>query len=346
MSEAYSISGVAEVKRRGAFSTFLRRLVKEKPLGTFGAGIVVLLLLCGIFADFTWLSWVGVPAEWAESHGLAPYPYDETDLDARLAPPGPDHWLGADHLGRDMLSRVIHGARISMICGLGASVLSGIISLSIGLTSGYIGGKFDIILPRFVDAWITLPPLVIYLTLMSVLGAGQLQIIIVLGVGGGIGGSRGSRALAFWTKNSVYVDAARSIGCSTWRIVTRHLLPNVLPLVIIAFSMGVGGIILAEAGLSFLGFGIPPPVPSWGQMLSAEGRRYMYEAPWMALWPGLALTLAIYGLNMFGDAVRDLLDPRLRGGMGGYGQRGSDMAKKALAKIEAKVRKDLEGSAS
>ncbi len=317
MSEKTTTAEVtAAPRKRNRYAGFLVRLVREKPLGTVGLVIVILLLAAGIFAD-----------------QLAPYGMNEFVLKDRLAAPSARHWLGADNVGRDVLSRVIYGARISMIVGLSATALSTVVANAIGLTSGFIGGKTDLLAQRLVDAWLCFPGLVIYLTLMSVIGAGMLQVILVLGIGGGIGASRGSRALAFWVKESAYIEASRALGASTARIVLRHLLPNVLPMIIIGFSLGIGGVILAEASLSFLGFGIPPPMPSWGGMLSGPARQFMYQAPWMALWPGVALTLAVYGINMFGDAVRDLIDPRLRGGMGGMGEWGAERAKKALAKM-------------
>ena len=288
---------IEETRRRSALRGFLTRLVREKPLGTVGGIIVLILFLSGIFADF-----------------LAPYGYKETHVADRLSPPGfSGYLLGTDSVGRDMLSRIIYGARVSMIVALAASGLSAFVSVLIGLPSGYLSGKFDIVVQRFVDAWIVLPGLVIYLLLISLFGAGMLQIILVLGISGGIGGSRviGSAVIAI--KENVYIQAANAIGASTGRVLWRHLLPNIVPIVIISFTLGMAGVILAEASLSFLGFGIPPPFPSWGQMISGQARLHMERAPWLPLWPGVALALAVYGINMFGDALRDLLDPRLRG---------------------------------
>lgn len=329
MSDTTAMDSTAteQPKSRGRLADFLSRLVREKPLGTVGAVLVLVMLIAGIFAD---MGWAGLP-----DVGVAPYGVNELHLVDRLASPGGQYVLGTDNLGRDLLSRVIHGARVSIIIGLSASIISTVVAAAIGLSSGYIGGKYDLIVQRFVDAWICFPMLILYLTLMAVFGAGYLQLVLVLGIGGGIAGSRGSRALAFWVKESAYFEAARAIGCGTRRIILRHMLPNVLPMMIISFSMAVGGIILAEASLSFLGFGLPPETASWGGMLSGSNRVFMEKAPWLVIFPGLALTLAVYGLNMFGDAVRDLLDPRLRGGIGGgggLGERGSRMAQKALAK--------------
>jgi len=295
---------VAERKRHSWLVGFFIRLVKEKPLGTAGAVITLLLLFAGIFADF-----------------LAPYGMNETRVGPFLDAPSARFWLGTDHLGRDLLSRVILGARISVIVGLAATALATLLSVIIGILSGYIGGKFDLVVQRFVDAWMCMPWLPILIVIMSLVGQGMLGLIIVMGLWYGITGSRLVRSAVISIKWNVYVEAAVAIGCPTRRILTRHILPNIMAPTIILFSTSVPGVILTEAALSFLGFGIPPPEPSWGGMLSGTGRTYMEQSIWMVLWPGLALSTVVYGINMFGDAVRDLLDPRLRGGAGRYGVR-------------------------
>jgi len=295
---------VAEPKRRSFLVGFLIRLAKEKPLGMAGGIITLLLLLTGIFADF-----------------LAPYGMNETHIGEFLAPPSARFWLGADNLGRDVLSRVIFGARVSVIVGLSAAGLGTIISVIIGIVSGYIGGKLDLIVQRVVDAVMCIPAIVLLMVMISVIGAGMWSVIVVLGLLLGFVGSRIIRSAVIGIKENVYVAAAAAVGCSTTRILTRHILPNIMAPTIILFTIRVPNAILTEAALSFLGFGIPPPVPSWGGMLSGSGRSYMMRAPWMAFWPGLALATVVYGVNMFGDAVRDLLDPRLRGGVGRYGVR-------------------------
>ncbi|MDZ4230232.1 MAG: ABC transporter permease [Dehalococcoidales bacterium] len=277
------------------------RLFREKPLGTIGGAIVLILFLTAVFADV-----------------LAPYGYDEMLLSDRLQPSSAQHLLGTDNLGQDILSRIIYGARISMYVGLGGATLEIIVAMLIGLISGFFSGKTDLIIQRFVDAWMCFPPLFIYLTVMAVLGPGLIQVILVLGISTGIRSSRVVRSAVIGIRENVYVEAARAIGAPNIRILTRHILPNVMAPVIIIFTLAMGQMILAEATLSFLGFGIPPPMPSWGGMLSGRGRSYMLQAPWMALWPGLALAIVVYGINMLGDAIRDLLDPRLRGGLGRY----------------------------
>jgi len=296
---------VDERKKHSAAVVFLIRLVKEKPLGTVGGVVTLLLLLTGIFANF-----------------LAPYGMNESlGVENYLLAPSAKFWLGTDNVGRDILSRVIFGARISVIIGLTASTVATVISTIIGVACGYIGGKFDLIVQRVVDAWMCLPSLVVLLVVMSIVGAGMLPIIFVLGFQWGLVGSRIIRGAVLSIKENVYIGAAEAIGCSTPRILIRHILPNVMAPTIILFSTRVPNVILTEASLSFLGFGIPLPAPSWGGMLSGSGRQYMFLAPWMVIWPGLALSIVVYGVNMFGDAVRDLLDPRLRGGAGRYGMK-------------------------
>ncbi len=294
---------VAEVRKtRSIWAELFIRLVKEKPLGTVGGVIIIVLVLTGIFANL-----------------LAPYGFNEIILADRLDPPSAAHVLGCDNLGRDLLSRIIYGARISMLVGLCGALLEMVVGLLIGVTSGFFGGRFDMAMQRFVDSFMCFPPLVLYLTIMAILGPGLLQVILVLGVSGGIRSSRVSRSAVIGIKENVYFEAARAIGVPGGRTLMRHVIPNIMPVIIIGFSTVIGRMILSEATLSFLGFGIPPPTPSWGGMLSGTGRQYMLQAPWMCLWPGLALAVVVYGVNMLGDAVRDILDPRLRGGLGRYG---------------------------
>ena len=221
--------------------------------------------------------------------------------------------LGTDQLGRDLLSRLVYGARLSLTVGLAATTLNVGVAVLIGGISGFFGGKLDLGVQRFVDAWMAFPGLLLLLTIMSIAGRGLPQIILVLGITGGIGGSRVLRGAVIDIKENDYFLAAEAVGTPTTQILLRHVLPNIVAPLIIIFSINIGGVIISEASLSFLGFGLPPNIPSWGGMLSREGRRYMEHAPWLALWPGVALTIVVYSLNMFGDAVRDLLDPRLRG---------------------------------
>ena len=295
-------SPIREPKRRGRLADFFIRLWREKPLGTACGMIVLILIFVAIFADV-----------------VTPYPYDKINLLAMLEAPSARHLLGTDGLGRDFLSRLIHGARISLVVALAATTINVVVAALIGVTSGFLGGKFDLVVQRFVDAWMAFPGLLLLLTVMSIVGQGLLQIIVVLGITGGIGGSRVIRGAVIGVKENDYFLAARAVGTPTSQILIRHVLPNIMAPVIIIFSINIGGVIISEASLSFLGFGLPIEVPSWGAMLSREGREFMEQAPWLALWPGFALTITVYSLNMFGDALRDLLDPRLRGGEGSYG---------------------------
>jgi peptide/nickel transport system permease protein len=279
-----------------ALSRGLWRLVKEKPLGAFGGGIVLILMLCAIFA-----------------HWIAPYPYDETNVRQRLKPPGAQFYLGTDNLGRDLFSRIVYGARISMTVGFGAVTLSLLLATILGVTSGYFGGKVDVLVQRLVDACMAFPTLVILLSIMAVLGPGLLNVILVLGIVPSANRSRVIRSATLAAKENQFIEAAQAVGASHLRIILRYILPNVMAPIIIIATNALGAVILIEATLSFLGFGVPPPYPSWGEMLSGSGRSYMYKAPWMAIWPGVAISLAVFGFNMLGDALRDLLDPRLRG---------------------------------
>jgi len=303
MNDAIGIPSAEIVrKRRSRLADFFIRLVKEKPLGSFCGIIVLLLIFVSIFGDV-----------------LAPYPYYEVHPVDRLQGPSTQYLLGTDHIGRDFLSRLIYGARISLLVGLAATALNVVVAVLIGGISGFLGGKLDLAVQRFVDAWMAFPGLLLLLTIMSIAGRGLPQIIVVLGVTGGIGGSRVVRGAVISIKENDYFLAARAVGTPTGQILLRHVLPNIMAPIIIIFSINIGGVIISEASLSFLGFGLPPKIPSWGGMLSQEGRQYMEMAPWLALFPGLALTITVYCFNMFGDALRDLLDPRLRGGQGRYG---------------------------
>jgi peptide/nickel transport system permease protein len=269
---------------------------RRKPLGAFGGFLVVLMIGTALFANV-----------------IAPYAYDETIRGARMKAPGAQFWMGTDNLGRDVFSRVVYGARVSVAVGFGAVMIANILATIIGITCGYFGGKYDIAVQRVVDAWQSFPFLVVILSIMAVLGPGLMNVILALGVLGAAGASRVIRGAALSASQNQYVEAARAVGAGHLRIMIRYILPNVAATIIIIATIGLGGFILAESALSFLGFGVPPPYPSWGAMLSGSGRSFFYTAPWMAFWPGAAISFAVFGFNMLGDALRDVLDPRLRG---------------------------------
>jgi peptide/nickel transport system permease protein len=277
-------------------NSFLARLWRDKPLGTVGGLVLLLFVVVGVFAP-----WV------------APYDFNEIAPLDRMQAPSWAHWFGTDNLGRDVLSRCIYGAQLSVIIGCSAAALATVISAVVGIVSGYFGGKVDMAVQRVVDAWMSFPDLIVLIVVVSVLGPGMPQIIFTLGLLLGIGGSRIVRSAVVSVREHMYVHAAQSIGAGTLRILWRHVLPNVLPPIIVLFTTRVGSVILAESGLSFLGLGVPPPAPTWGSMLSGSGRTYMFQGPWLALAPGLCLTAVVYATNVFGDALRDLLDPRMRG---------------------------------
>jgi peptide/nickel transport system permease protein len=272
------------------------RFTRRKPLGAIGAVIVLALLVMAIFAD-----------------RIAPYSYDESIRGARMKAPTVQYWMGTDNLGRDIWSRVVYGARISVTVGFATIALATLMAAAIGISSAYVGGAYDIVIQRVVDAWMSFPALVVVLSLMAALGPGLLNLILALSILGAANASRVIRGATLSMMQNPYVEAARALGAGHIRIVILYVLPNVMATIVILATIGLGTVILAESSLSFLGFGIPPPYPSWGGMLSGSGRTFMYHAPWMALFPAAAISLAVFGFNMFGDALRDVLDPRLRG---------------------------------
>ena len=261
----------------------------------------------------------------AFADGLAPYGYEETIRGARFQRPGSAHWLGTDNLGRDLWSRIVYGARISVTVGFLTIALGTLLATAIGVSSGYLGGAYDLAVQRVVDAWMSFPYLVIVLSVMAVLGPGLLNVILSLAVITAAASSRVIRGATITVAQQPHVEAALAVGAGQLRVVLRHILPNVVPTILILATIGLGGVILAESALSFLGFGVPPPYPSWGAMLSGSGRTHMLRAPWMAIWPGVAISLAVFGFNMLGDALRDVLDPRLRGAVAGSARVGSSI---------------------
>jgi len=271
------------------------RFARKNPLGAVGAAIVLALLVMAAFAEV-----------------IAPYDYDEMIRGARMSAPSLRHWFGTDNLSRDMWSRIVYGARVSVTVGFGTIALGTLLGTLVGVSSGYAGGAYDLLVQRLVDAWMSFPYLIIALSVMAVLGTGLLNLVLSLAVIVAATSSRVIRGATIAAAQQAYVESGRAIGCGHARLVLRYVLPAVLPTIIILATIGLGGVILAESALSFLGFGVPPPYPSWGAMLSGSGRTYMFRAPWMAIWPGVAISLAVFGFNMLGDALRDVLDPRLR----------------------------------
>jgi peptide/nickel transport system permease protein len=277
-----------------------RALARRKPLGAISA-----MILCGLIATA-----VLAPL-------IAPYdPYrfnlNERGLPIRLQPPNAHFLFGTDTHGRDVLSRIIYGARVSLIVGFLSVAIGTLTGTLIGLVSGYWEGSIDQGLQRVVDTLMAFPGIVLALAVLSVFGQSLPNVILVIGLVIAPGASRVVRGTVLSVKHNAYVDAARAAGASSWRILLWHILPNVFAPILIIASVWLGNAIVIEAALSFLGLGTPPPTPTWGGMLSGEGRRSLETAPYLAIFPGLAISIVVLAFNMFGDAVRDLLDPRLR----------------------------------
>jgi len=272
-------------------------MLRRKPLGTIGGALVLVMLLAAVLASV-----------------LTPYGFAETNLRERFVSMSAAHWLGTDQIGRDLATRILYGARISLYIGFGAVALGSLLATLLGIFSAYWGGKVDLFLQRAVDAWMAFPPLLILMSIMSLLGPSVLNITLVLGVAAGLRDSRIVRGVALSVRENTYVEGALAMGSGHMRVTLVHILPNVLPTIIVVATTGLSTVILTEASLSFLGLGVPPPYPTWGGMLSLAGLDHMYRAPWLAIWPAVALSLAVFGFNMLGDALRDLLDPRLKGG--------------------------------
>lgn len=272
----------------------LWRFARRKPLGAAGAAVVIIMIVLAIFASV-----------------LAPENPNQTDILNKLSAPSSAHLLGTDNLGRDILSRVIYGARLSLLVGIGATLLGSAIGGVIGLVSAYAGGRIDDLVQRIVDALLGFPSLILLLALVAALGPSLITVIVALAVGNSPRVSRLVRSEALSVKEAAYIEAERAIGAGHARIIFRHLAPNCLATWLIYSATLFGGMILAEATLAFLGLGVPPPTPSWGRDLN-DAQTYFLQSPWMAIWPGVAMSLVVFGVNLLGDALRDVLDPRLQ----------------------------------
>jgi len=274
----------------------LRRFTVKRPVGAFSLALVVILILLAVFAPV-----------------VAPYDPLVQHSDAVMEAPDAHFLLGTDYFGRDILSRVIYGARISLTVAIAAVGLGLAAGVLIGLVSAYLGGTTDILVQRLMDAALAFPGLIFALAIVAALGPSLINVILAIAFTAIPRNNRIVRGSVLSEKSNLYVISAHSSGCSQWRIMWRHILPNVAAPIIIIGATELGAAILLEASLSFLGVGVPPPAPSWGSMLSGEYRTYMLAAPWMAFFPGVAISLAVLGWNLLGDALRDAWDPRLRG---------------------------------
>ena len=277
----------------------IRTLIRRQPLGTIGFVIAVFFAFVAVAGPLL-------------------YNFDYTEFHKKdpLLAPSSIYWFGTDNLGMDVYSRVIRGARIAMIVGLVSPLIIQTLGAAIGIPSAFFGGKFDLVVQRFVDAWNSFPTIILALALVTVLGASLMNVIIAIGVTRGSGVSRVIRSQALRVKEMDYVMAARALGAGDLRIMIRHIFPQCAAVMLVLVSVEIPGAIVAEASLSYLGLGTPPPEPSWGAMMSGPGRRFLLAAPWIAIFPGICLSIVVFGFNMLGDAVRDVLDPRLRGSRG------------------------------
>jgi peptide/nickel transport system permease protein len=304
--------GLQEPSAPAGWARAVWRFCRRKPLGAFGALIVFAMLICAIFVDTAVIG--------GSTPLLAPDGYNVQHI--RNVDQGLSwaHPMGTDDLGRDIFSRILYGARISVIIGLSSVTVAMLISLAVGTLSGYLAGWTDSITQRVVDVILSIPPIVLLIFAVSVFAGrsgpyGRMfWIIVLIGFILSAAAVRVVRSAAIATAQNQYVDAARALGATNLRIMARHIVPNVLPVAIVLATVNVGTAILAEAAISFLGYGIPNPFPSWGAMLNITGSAQFRAHPVQAVWPGLAIALAVYAFNMFGDALRDVLDPRLRGG--------------------------------
>jgi peptide/nickel transport system permease protein len=289
------VTAAPRPRRAGARRRVLR-FCRKKPLGAMGGLLMLLMVFAAVFAG-----------------ELTSYDPISTDAQHTLAPPGGEHWLGTDHLGRDIYSRIVHGARVSLVVGVVSTLVGSVLGGIIGLLSGYVGGKTDLISQRVLDILQGLPLLVLALVMSAALGPSLENVIIAISIPIVPRAARIIRSSVLSIREMQYVEAARALGLRHWRIAFRHVLPNTMGPFIVLATAQLGSAILVEAALSFLGLGVPEPYPSWGRMLSVSAAEFAQKAPHLVIFPGIAISLAVFGSNLLGDALRDTLDPRLRG---------------------------------
>jgi peptide/nickel transport system permease protein len=272
------------------------QFVKTKPLGAAGAAIILFMIGVAFLADV-----------------LAPFDPYHSDYGAQFARPSAEHLFGTDEFGRDILSRIMHGARIALFVGFIASFTGCTIGALLGVISAYAGGRVDLLLERLMDILLAFPQLILALAIASILGPAVQNVVIAIAIPIIPRAARVVRSTALSVKENVYVEAVHALGASRRRVILQHILPNVMAPYIIIVTAQLGAAILAEAALSYLGLGAAEPTPSWGLMLSGSAPSYAEKAPWIALFPGIAISLGVFGFNLFGDSLRDALDPKLRG---------------------------------
>jgi peptide/nickel transport system permease protein len=284
-----------ESSRLRRWRTAALEFTMTKPLGAAGAALVIVMIFAAVFADL-----------------IAPYNPLATDYGAMLAAPSAQHWLGTDEFGRDLLTRIIYGARTALLVGFSAAFIGSTLGLVIGVASAYFGGWIDLLIQRIVDVLISFPLIILALAVVAALGTGIDRVILAILIPMVPRAARICRSAALSIRELPYVDAARAAGFKNQRIILRHMVPNVVAPYLIVLTAFLGQAILLEASLSFLGLGVQEPVPAWGLMLHGGASQYAESAPWLAIYPGIAITLAVFGFNLFGDSLRDALDPRLK----------------------------------
>jgi peptide/nickel transport system permease protein len=287
----------APLAPRLTFAEEIGKFARTKPLGAGGALIILVMLVVAIFAE-----------------RLAPYDPYSADYGMQFKPPSREHWFGTDEFGRDVLSRVMYGARIALFVGFTASFVGCSVGALLGVISAYLGGKVDLLLERVMDILLAFPQLILALAIASILGPAVQNVVIAITIPIIPRAARVVRATALAVKENQYVEAVQALGALQHRVVLQHIVPNILAPYIIMLTAALGAAILAEAALSYLGLGTAEPTPSWGLMLSGSAAAYAEKAPWIALFPGVAISLAVFGFNLFGDSLRDALDPKLRRG--------------------------------
>jgi peptide/nickel transport system permease protein len=273
------------------------KFIRTKPLGAAGGVIILAMMAVAASAEL-----------------LAPYDAYRADYGQQFAKPSAEHWFGTDEFGRDLMSRIMYGARIALFVGFTASFAGCTIGGLLGVTSAYLGGKVDLLLERLMDILLAFPQLILALAIASIMGPAVQNVVIAISIPIIPRAARVVRATALAVKENVYVEAVGALGAPRWRIVLRHIVPNVVAPYIILLTAQLGGAILAEAALSYLGLGAAEPTPSWGLMLSGSALSYAEKAPWIPIFPGIAISLGVFGFNLFGDSLRDALDPKLRKG--------------------------------
>ena len=295
--ELVHASASATLAPKPSVAGVIARFVRTKPLGAAGAVIILGMLVLALFAEV-----------------LAPYDPYIGDYGQQFMRPSAEHWFGTDEFGRDVLSRIMYGARIALFVGFSASLIGCTLGGLLGVVSAFWGGTIDLLLERLMDILLAFPGLILALAIASILGPAVHNVVIAIAIPVIPRVARVVRAAAMSVKENVYVEAVQALGASRWRVILQHIIPNVAAPYIIMLTATLGAAILAEAALSYLGLGAAEPTPSWGLMLSGSAPSYAEKAPWIALFPGIAISLGVFGFNLFGDSLRDALDPKLRKG--------------------------------